>query len=388
MSEKVGFLTVAPQDGAEPAAARRRAGLRGDPGADRRRGAPDRRRGDGASTEQLLSDNRERLDSLAEALLERETLDEADAYAAAGIERERGRRGAMTDVIDIALAEDIGEGDLTTRAVVPERSAGEGADQPEGAGGDRRAAGGGERSSSASIPSSCSCMHCPQGKWREAGAVAEISGSAASIVTAERVALNFLGRLSGIATLTARYVARRRGNGRADSRHPQDHAGAARAREGGGARGRRREPPERPVRRDPRQGEPREAGRRRRRGRRAGRWRRRRTASMVEVECATLDEVREALDAGVDRILLDNMSTDELRAGGGAGRRPRGARGLGRDHARHRPRGGRDRRRLHQRRRADPLGAGARRQPAARAAVGGRSTANGSVTDSSREPNR
>jgi nicotinate-nucleotide pyrophosphorylase (carboxylating) len=35
---------------------------------------------------------------------------------------------------------------------------------------------------------------------------------------------------------------------------------------------------------------------------------------MVEVECATLDEVREALDAGAPRILLDNMTTDELRA--------------------------------------------------------------------------
>ena len=35
---------------------------------------------------------------------------------------------------------------------------------------------------------------------------------------------------------------------------------------------------------------------------------------MVEVECATLDEVRDALEAGVSRILLDNMSTDELRA--------------------------------------------------------------------------
>ena len=34
---------------------------------------------------------------------------------------------------------------------------------------------------------------------------------------------------------------------------------------------------------------------------------------MVEVECATLDEVREALNAGVERILLDNMSTAELR---------------------------------------------------------------------------
>ena len=35
---------------------------------------------------------------------------------------------------------------------------------------------------------------------------------------------------------------------------------------------------------------------------------------MVEVECATLDEVRDALEAGVSRILLDNMSTVDLRA--------------------------------------------------------------------------
>jgi cell division protease FtsH len=38
---------------------------------------------------ELLTENRERLDALAEALLERETLDELDAYAAAGIPRER-----------------------------------------------------------------------------------------------------------------------------------------------------------------------------------------------------------------------------------------------------------------------------------------------------------
>jgi nicotinate-nucleotide pyrophosphorylase (carboxylating) len=34
---------------------------------------------------------------------------------------------------------------------------------------------------------------------------------------------------------------------------------------------------------------------------------------MVEVECATLDEVGEALGAGAPRLLLDNMSPDELR---------------------------------------------------------------------------
>jgi nicotinate-nucleotide pyrophosphorylase (carboxylating) len=32
----------------------------------------------------------------------------------------------------------------------------------------------------------------------------------------------------------------------------------------------------------------------------------------IEVECASLDEVREALDAGAPRILLDNMTNSEL----------------------------------------------------------------------------
>jgi nicotinate-nucleotide pyrophosphorylase (carboxylating) len=34
----------------------------------------------------------------------------------------------------------------------------------------------------------------------------------------------------------------------------------------------------------------------------------------VEVECATIDEVADALAAGAPRILLDNMTNDELRA--------------------------------------------------------------------------
>ena len=40
----------------------------------------------------LLEANRSRLDSLAKALLEHETLDEDDAYAAAGIERNGSKR--------------------------------------------------------------------------------------------------------------------------------------------------------------------------------------------------------------------------------------------------------------------------------------------------------
>jgi cell division protease FtsH len=44
---------------------------------------------DGAYQEvrELLNENRAKLDSLAQALLQHETLDEPDAYAAAGIER-------------------------------------------------------------------------------------------------------------------------------------------------------------------------------------------------------------------------------------------------------------------------------------------------------------
>jgi nicotinate-nucleotide pyrophosphorylase (carboxylating) len=49
--------------------------------------------------------------------------------------------------------------------------------------------------------------HLPDGSWAAPGeAVAEISGTLRSILTAERTALNFLGRLSGIATLTRHYV--------------------------------------------------------------------------------------------------------------------------------------------------------------------------------------
>ena len=43
----------------------------------------------------------------------------------------------------------------------------------------------------------------------------------------------------------------------------------------------------------------------------------------IEVECRTAAEVEEALAVGVDRILLDNMSTDDLEAAVRAARRTR-----------------------------------------------------------------
>src|SRR5205814_2817842 len=45
-----------------------------------------------------------------------------------------------------------------------------------------------------------------EGVWRENGEVARIQGRARAILTGERTALNFLQRLSGVATLAARCV--------------------------------------------------------------------------------------------------------------------------------------------------------------------------------------
>jgi cell division protease FtsH len=86
MSEKVGFVTVAPQQGQSPLL----------PGAEPVSAATQelvdtevRRIVDEEleATRALVAEHRERLDRLVEALLEHETLDEVDAYAAAGIDR-------------------------------------------------------------------------------------------------------------------------------------------------------------------------------------------------------------------------------------------------------------------------------------------------------------
>jgi nicotinate-nucleotide pyrophosphorylase (carboxylating) len=217
----------------------------------------------------------------------------------------------MTDIIDAALAEDVGEGDLTTRAVVPD-----GADAKARI--SQKAPGviAGLRVAEAVFervdPELVFVMHCPQGLWRESGAVAEISGAASSIVTAERVALNFLGHLSGVATLTARYVraVEETGVQILDTRKTMPGLRALEkeaVRRGGGVNHRSGLYDGILVKENHAKlaGGVGHAARRVSDSAREG--------LLVEVECATLAEVREALDAGINRILLDNMSTEELR---------------------------------------------------------------------------
>ena len=145
------------------------------------------------------------------------------------------------------------------------------------------------------------------------------TGRHAASCTAERVALNLVQRMSGIATLTARYVAAVAGTRRPDRRHPQDHAGAAQPRAPGRARRRRPQPPALALRRGDGQGQP---PRRAHRGRavdlatalRAARERMPHTAHL-EVEVDRLDQLDAVLAGGVDTIMLDNF-TARRPAGG------------------------------------------------------------------------
>jgi nicotinate-nucleotide pyrophosphorylase (carboxylating) len=144
----------------------------------------------------------------------------------------------------------------------------------------------------------------------ESGLVARVEGPARAVLTGERLALNLLGRLSGIATLTRRYVDAVDGTGATilDTRKTtpglrelEKHAVRC-----GGGTNHRFGLYDGVLIKD---NHLRVAGSIGEAVRRA-----RATALPVEVECDTLDQVAEAVEAGADRILFDNMSPDELRA--------------------------------------------------------------------------
>jgi nicotinate-nucleotide pyrophosphorylase (carboxylating) len=155
-------------------------------------------------------------------------------------------------------------------------------------------------------------VHAREGEWREGGLLAEVEGRAASILIAERVALNFVGRLSGIATATARYVEAVRGTGTRvlDTRKTTPGLRALEkeaVRAGGGVshRGGLFDAILVKENHAALAGGVAEAARRALAAAPAG--------VTVEVECATLAEVAAALEAGVPRLLLDNMPVKELR---------------------------------------------------------------------------
>jgi nicotinate-nucleotide pyrophosphorylase (carboxylating) len=214
-------------------------------------------------------------------------------------------------VVLAALAEDIGAGDVTTEATVASEAVGTAellVKEPGVVCGLRVA----ETAFRALDPEVRFEAFASDGDHVEPLAVvARMTGSERALLTAERVALNFLGRLSGIATLTRRYVEAVEGTGAAvlDTRKttPGLRALEKYAIAAGGGRNHRFGLDDAVLIKD---NHLRAAGS----IAAAVTLVRAATDLPVEVECETLVQVGEALGAGVDAILLDNMPLDELRA--------------------------------------------------------------------------
>ena len=111
----------------------------------------------------------------------------------------------MHDPIAVALAEDLGSGDLTSRYFVGDerRSARIFAKEPAVAAGIGTGA---EVFRRVDPQIEVRVVHGDGSTLEKGDTVLEINGAVRSILTAERVALNFIQRLSGIATLTRRFV--------------------------------------------------------------------------------------------------------------------------------------------------------------------------------------
>jgi nicotinate-nucleotide pyrophosphorylase (carboxylating) len=219
----------------------------------------------------------------------------------------------LFDPVDIALAEDVGSGDLTSLFFIPE-----------------------PHISKARIFAKEDCVIAgvavvrrvyekidPRLKLvivkedgvvgRPGETVINLSGSTRSILTGERVALNFLQHLAGIATLTAQFVATIRGTGVTilDTRKttPGLRALEKAAVRAGGGRNHRMGLYDGVMVKDNHllvKPELQDAIRS---------LREIHSNVLIEVEADSIDQVREfVLLKGVDVILLDNMSSDEMRA--------------------------------------------------------------------------
>lgn len=153
-----------------------------------------------------------------------------------------------------------------------------------------------------------------EGHWHEEAPrdVALVTGSARNLLAGERVALNFLGHLSGVATLTARFVDAVAGTGVRimDTRKttPGMRQLEKRAVSWGGGLNHRMGLFDAILIKE---NHIEIAG-----GVAEAVWACSEFSPglMVEVEAESLEQVREALEVGVGRILLDNMSPPELSA--------------------------------------------------------------------------
>jgi nicotinate-nucleotide pyrophosphorylase (carboxylating) len=226
------------------------------------------------------------------------------------------------DPIAIALREDLGAGDITTDFFVPEKLHALGRVIAR----ERAVVAGGETAAEVFRrvnPQLNVAVLQPDGAALSGGeTILEVRGPARSILTAERVALNFLQRLSGIATLTRQFVDAT-GKSRAKILDTRKTTPGLRALEkaavvAGGGANHRFNLSDMVLVKDNHLS----SG--------SGfsefasaiqRLRQERPGIRIEVEADRLEQVRSFLEvAGIDVILLDNMKPSEMREAVALGR--------------------------------------------------------------------
>ena len=218
--------------------------------------------------------------------------------------------GLYREIVRRALAEDLGWGDVTTEATVAP---------------DLRARGIILAKSSCVVagvevaaetfrqldPAAVFKVLKSDGTACEPGdVIAEVQGSAASMLTAERTALNLLQRMTGIATMTRRFV--QAANGRITVLDTRKTTPTLRALEkyavrAGGGTNHRGGLDDGVLIKDNHirlAGVVKEA---------VGRMKAADPQMPIEVEAQSLDQVDEAIQSGADVILLDNLTTDQMK---------------------------------------------------------------------------
>jgi nicotinate-nucleotide pyrophosphorylase (carboxylating) len=215
------------------------------------------------------------------------------------------------EAVHRALAEDLGAGedsDLTTVAIVPPDARGRATliakEDAVLAGNEAFELAFGEFDRDAIIQ-----WNAKQGdRVRSGDVVATVEANLRAILIAERTALNFMQRASGVATHTARFVEAAAGTEVRDTRKtiPGIRALQKMAVRAGGGVNHRMGLHDAILIKDNHiayAGSVTEAVRR---------VRERYPALWIEVECETLDQVREALDSGANELLLDNMDVTTM----------------------------------------------------------------------------
>jgi nicotinate-nucleotide pyrophosphorylase (carboxylating) len=217
----------------------------------------------------------------------------------------------IRELVARALLEDVGSGDVTAESVVPEDATGRATiaqKQPGVLFGVDVAAEVFRQAGAGGLDALVA-----EGEWRDdvPVAVAAAEGPARGLLAAERTALNFLCHLSGVATLTARFVREVDGTGARilDTRKttPGLRALEKAAVGAGGGTNHRMGLYDAILIKENHAALAGGVGEAVRRAREA------QPGLPIEVECSDLEEVSEGVEAGADRLLLDNMSPAELQ---------------------------------------------------------------------------